>query len=293
MAHPLPRQVPAVAVAASLVAFILAFLVLLADINNISPTLQKDAILTYNVSYIGRDPAHYPADLAARIKGLVPQEAQNGASVTRYLGIPDWYSLYHFYTCRGWYAVDPVSGLLTDTKTSSFCERRPQSYVFTLRDTLAAELHPAVVELADDLPSDLRSLNAKVPAAFLIIGIIFTAFNLVILPQAVSGRIRITRLSVLASCMPMISFLIAATIDTVVAVNAHRRGIGDLCSSFLGMIWATFALSVVVIVFAQLEANCEARPPPGQPITPYSKPPRANWPWGKEKRGERIGPDAV
>jgi uncharacterized membrane protein YozB (DUF420 family) len=282
-----------VALAANLVAFILAFLVLLADIDNISPTLQKDAILTYNVSYIGRDPAHYPADLAARIKGLVPQEAQNGASVTRYLGIPDWYSLYHFYTCRGWYAVDPVSGLLTDTKTSSFCERRPQSYVFTLRDTLAAELHPTVVELADDLPSGLRSLNAKVPTAFLIIGIIFTAFNLVILPQAVTGRIRINRLALLVSCVPMVSFLIAATVDTVVAVNAHRRGIGDLCSSFLGMIWATFALSVVVVVFANLEANFEAWTPPGQPITTYSRPPGANWMCWKEKHGERIGPDAA
>jgi hypothetical protein len=41
-----PRWVPLAALVANLIAFILAFLVLLGDINNISETLQKDAIMT-------------------------------------------------------------------------------------------------------------------------------------------------------------------------------------------------------------------------------------------------------
>jgi hypothetical protein len=283
-----PRWVPLAALVANLIAFILAFLVLLGDINNISETLQKDAIMTYNVSYIGRDPDHYAPDLAAHIKDLVPQVAQNGPSVTSFLGIYDWYAMYHFYICKGWYDVDPATRLLTDTKVNAVCERRPQSYIFNLHDALAATMDPTVSDLANDLPDGLIDLNAKVPTAFLIMGIILLTFNFVTLPFAITGRFRVNKCAWGISYLAMFIFMVAGIYDTVVAKNAQNRDIADLCSSFLGMLWAAFAMVVVEVALTQLELNYEAWTPRGQPITIYRKPKDSGWWWAREKHHERL-----
>jgi hypothetical protein len=265
----------------NLVAFILAFLVLLQDIDHISDNdLQTLPIVTYNVSYVGRDAAsRYPPNVAARIQALVPQAERGAPSVTRYLDGYDWYALYHFYICHGYYEVNEAMLTLTDKKIDEVCERKPRSYVFDLKKTLHRDLHPSVAaELADlDIPAGFKRFNVRASTAFLIIGIVFGAVNLVLLPFTMTGRLRLNRLTFFVAMMAMLAFIIAAGIDTGFADNARDKGIGNLCSGYLAMIWNMVGQSVLASVSILQEVYFEYWTPRGERITIWKKPRDADW----------------
>ena len=124
---------------------------------------------------------------------LVPLDAANASSITRYLHLKDWYSMNYFLICSGNYLPSGNNPrLLSHDTTNITCFRQTTGYKFSFNSIMKAKIEPSVVEFLDILPSRLNNLNTQAPVALWIIGIITSFFKVLFLPWTLAGTRRIT-----------------------------------------------------------------------------------------------------
>jgi hypothetical protein len=78
----------------------------------------------------------------------VPTAVTNPASITKYLGVKDWYTMNFYTNCSGFFAPSSSNpSLLTRIKVDVVCTKRAGSYTFSLGQILEGDLNPAVLQL--------------------------------------------------------------------------------------------------------------------------------------------------
>jgi hypothetical protein len=135
---------------------------------------------------------HDPSSLLFQnISALVPSTISNPPSITKYLGVKDWYTIHYYTTCSGFFAPSTSNpSLLSTTKINTTCMLQGSGNVFSLGSTLEKEIKPSVRLLADEVASKVKSYNISPPINLWLTGI-STCFVIILnLPCSFSGRWR-------------------------------------------------------------------------------------------------------
>jgi hypothetical protein len=125
---------------------------------------------------------------------LLPNETHNFPSITRYLGIKDWYSWSYLSVCSGHYALSKEDPALLSTSVSDItCSNQKLGYTFSLGDILRENIDATAEGILDRLPDNLTSKNYETQnwAGLWIISIVTAFFNFFLIPFAWSGKHRI------------------------------------------------------------------------------------------------------
>lgn len=152
------------------------------------------------------------SELGGNINDLVPANVTNLPSLTKYLGVKDWYSMNYLSICSGYFAPsvsDP--SLLTSTKLNITCTRQPSGYTFSLAKLLRNELKPSVKSLADQIGVTTKSYDTAPWISFWYAGIVFTFLELLVLPFTIGGK---SRIHMYTFILALVSFIISPSIYT-------------------------------------------------------------------------------
>jgi hypothetical protein len=138
--------------------------------------------------------------LNQNISALVPSELSNPPSITKYLGVKDWYAMNFLSNCSGFFvpsAVDP--SLLTSTKVNITCTSQSAGYIFYLDDILHGTLNPSVQDLASEMAFNVKNYNTGPWNGLWIAGIINSGLTFIAIPFTFSGTGRLNGYAFLTS----------------------------------------------------------------------------------------------
>lgn len=162
------------------------------------------------------------SELAQHIRNLVPANLKSPVSITKYLGLHDWYTVTYFWLCQGAYrvAIDKEGHpVRTNTMLTSSCRFRPlaRNHTFSLRDEVQSGLNPAVSGLLDNIPSTNFDVDAT--AWIWMSGFICVALIVILLPLAFQRTKALGgKHWCLATC-----FLAFVSLCTIIPPNSFRN----------------------------------------------------------------------
>jgi len=271
------RWIPVVAWIFTFVGIILSLVTLLSGSTEHSAAVA--AIATFNVSSLGLTDYHNPtSELGQNISDLVPSDVTNPPSITKYLGVQDWYSMHYLSVCSGFFVPSKTDSLfLTSREVNVTCNRQSSGYTFSLSHILRDELKPSVKSLAAEFEMKAKSYNTAPWINLWYAGIVFAFQELFVLPFTFSGKRRINMYTFTLALISALLLDISAGLVTGHALGIHRSALGLYPTAFLGLTWSSTALMWVVLCLIQLEWKFQIWTPVGQPIVMYRKPEDASW----------------
>jgi len=273
------RCIPFVAWFVSVAAVTLCLVTFLAGIDG--DAMENAAILTFNTSFLGLDEYKNstPPALSENIRSLVPPGVTNSPSLTKYLGIKDWYSMHYLRNCSGFFAVSiSHPSVLTAKKINITCTVQHAGYTFVLKDLLRQDLDPSIQALADVIPES--SYNTQPWFALWQVGLVTGLAALITIPLTWAGTMRLNGPCVLWSFLSYLFFNITAGLVTGQILSTRSqlgKSIVLYPIGFLALTWSTFVAMFLVFVLMQIEWRFQLWTPKGDKITLYKRPEHCSW----------------
>jgi hypothetical protein len=270
------RWLPVAAWCCTLIGLVLAFVTLLAGItgNHANPAY----IALFNTSSLGLADYHDPAStLYANISALVPPDSNNPPSITQYLGVKDWYRMYYFEICSGFWAPSTSNpSLLTDNNINITCTRQVSGYVFSLSSILAMELKPGAQKLAAEVAANFKDQNTGPWSGLWYTGISNGFLALVALPYIFSGRRGAWFRNHFIFNMLVISltmFIASSGLATsdILGITRSTYFHNSYPSTFIALTWLTSIYMVLAFCLVLFEWKFLDWTETGEPITVYWK----------------------
>jgi hypothetical protein len=143
----------------------------------------------FNASSLGEaEYKNLSSPLFQNISALVGSDSGHVPSITRDLGVKDWYEMHYLAVCSGFYGISAVylPLRLTDERFDVECERQASGYTFSLRAILEDELGLSVRTLTNGVASE-DEIGTKTWIGLWITGIVFCVLGIAVLPTSFNG----------------------------------------------------------------------------------------------------------
>jgi len=157
-----------------------------------------------------KDYRNLSSPLFQNISALVGSDTGHVPSITKSLGVKDWYEMHYLAVCSGFYGISTVSLplRLTNERFGVECERQAAGYTFSLRNILEQELEPSVKSLVEDVGQEYET---KTWIGLWATGIVFCFLAIVVLPTSFNGWNRNSAFTSLFSGVSFTPFPLSAS----------------------------------------------------------------------------------
>jgi len=131
----------------------------------------------------------------------------NPPSITRYLGVKDWYAMHYLSICSGFFQPSTINpALLTSTRVNVSCTRQVSGYTFSLSSILKTQLQLSVQELAAEVAANVKDYNTSSWVSLWYTGITTCFATILILPFTFSGTRRLNLNAFIVAGVSRLSF---------------------------------------------------------------------------------------
>jgi len=236
-------------------------------------------IATFNTSYFGLAEYHdRSSPLNQNISALVPFAGINSPSITRYLGIKDWYSMSYLSTCSGYYASSRANPrLLSTSKVNVTCSKQSLGYTFSLSKILQNDIEGSAEGVVREASVKFKDYKTKTWVSLWIVGVITAFVDVLLLPFAWDGTNRLNMYTFLSALISCSSLFISASLVTSATIPIARDDLGTHSTKFRELIWISATFMLATYLLAAIEWQFEWWTPKGERIVIYWKPKHISW----------------